>query len=321
MIGRAPGGKVKGGGGKGGKASLPGDSRVSRRIRPLALLIFFFSMSRPVVVLVLRGRPRCSRTGHPPTHRSLVLSLLIYICLSEKAVPIDPGPSKSAARRTAAGCKTMQYEIVVPVGVRPGQTIQVDLGGQRVSIKVPEQLLEGRKVRVRAPAPVNSTQMFRVIVPPGVSAGMTFQANMGGRVLAVMVPPGHGPGSTLTIKAPAAAPPTAPPELTYAAPAASSSAPKPTATDILKRSAAKREAGEAKREADAQARGRAKEQRTLKREASAAGRMAEAAAKFTNSQSKARPQPAGATRNFAACTLQPQPQSEASALWWLNMGL
>eukprot|EP00962_Isochrysis_galbana_P000132 scaffold34_cov124-Isochrysis_galbana.AAC.11 len=35
--GRAPGGKVKvkGGGGKGGKASLPGDSRVSRRIRPL----------------------------------------------------------------------------------------------------------------------------------------------------------------------------------------------------------------------------------------------------------------------------------------------
>eukprot|EP00962_Isochrysis_galbana_P013239 scaffold3767_cov114-Isochrysis_galbana.AAC.38 len=31
MKGRAPGGKVKGGGGKGGNASLPGDSRVSRR--------------------------------------------------------------------------------------------------------------------------------------------------------------------------------------------------------------------------------------------------------------------------------------------------
>eukprot|EP00962_Isochrysis_galbana_P041120 scaffold15016_cov107-Isochrysis_galbana.AAC.1 len=42
MIGRAPGGTVKGGGEKGGKASLPGDSRVSRRIRPLALLIFNF---------------------------------------------------------------------------------------------------------------------------------------------------------------------------------------------------------------------------------------------------------------------------------------
>eukprot|EP00962_Isochrysis_galbana_P044404 scaffold17217_cov134-Isochrysis_galbana.AAC.6 len=40
MKGRAPGGKVKGGGGKGGNASLPGDSRVSRRVRPLALLIF-----------------------------------------------------------------------------------------------------------------------------------------------------------------------------------------------------------------------------------------------------------------------------------------
>eukprot|EP00962_Isochrysis_galbana_P036479 scaffold12623_cov174-Isochrysis_galbana.AAC.1 len=40
MIGRAPGGKIKGGGEKGGNASLPGDSRVSRRIRPLALLIF-----------------------------------------------------------------------------------------------------------------------------------------------------------------------------------------------------------------------------------------------------------------------------------------
>eukprot|EP00962_Isochrysis_galbana_P022940 scaffold6880_cov110-Isochrysis_galbana.AAC.4 len=31
MKGRAPGGKVKGGGEKGGNASLPGDSRVSRR--------------------------------------------------------------------------------------------------------------------------------------------------------------------------------------------------------------------------------------------------------------------------------------------------
>eukprot|EP00962_Isochrysis_galbana_P024460 scaffold7504_cov121-Isochrysis_galbana.AAC.3 len=38
MIGRAPGGTVKGGGEKGGNASMPGDSRVSRRIRPLALL-------------------------------------------------------------------------------------------------------------------------------------------------------------------------------------------------------------------------------------------------------------------------------------------
>eukprot|EP00962_Isochrysis_galbana_P032662 scaffold10785_cov114-Isochrysis_galbana.AAC.8 len=40
MIGRAPGEMVKGGGGgRGGNASLPGDSKVSRRIRPLALLI------------------------------------------------------------------------------------------------------------------------------------------------------------------------------------------------------------------------------------------------------------------------------------------
>eukprot|EP00962_Isochrysis_galbana_P003771 scaffold1054_cov116-Isochrysis_galbana.AAC.23 len=33
MIGRAPGEMIKGGGGKGGNASLPGDNRVSRRIR------------------------------------------------------------------------------------------------------------------------------------------------------------------------------------------------------------------------------------------------------------------------------------------------
>eukprot|EP00962_Isochrysis_galbana_P011717 scaffold3300_cov97-Isochrysis_galbana.AAC.5 len=45
MIGRAPGEMVKGGGERGGNASLPGESKVSRRIRPLALLIlnFFFS--------------------------------------------------------------------------------------------------------------------------------------------------------------------------------------------------------------------------------------------------------------------------------------
>eukprot|EP00962_Isochrysis_galbana_P018868 scaffold5475_cov127-Isochrysis_galbana.AAC.2 len=51
MIGRAPGEMVRGGGGKGGNASLPGDSRVSRRIRPLALLIFkkkFLLRSQPM---------------------------------------------------------------------------------------------------------------------------------------------------------------------------------------------------------------------------------------------------------------------------------
>eukprot|EP00962_Isochrysis_galbana_P024032 scaffold7341_cov129-Isochrysis_galbana.AAC.2 len=37
MKGRAPGGKVKGGGDKGGNASLPGDSRVSRRADACAL--------------------------------------------------------------------------------------------------------------------------------------------------------------------------------------------------------------------------------------------------------------------------------------------
>eukprot|EP00962_Isochrysis_galbana_P007170 scaffold1928_cov103-Isochrysis_galbana.AAC.5 len=39
IIGRAPGEMVKGGGGKGGDASPPEDSRVSCRIRPLAHLI------------------------------------------------------------------------------------------------------------------------------------------------------------------------------------------------------------------------------------------------------------------------------------------
>eukprot|EP00962_Isochrysis_galbana_P028464 scaffold8997_cov116-Isochrysis_galbana.AAC.1 len=56
MKGRAPGGKVKGGGGKGGNASLPGDSRVSRRFRPLALLIFknfIYSYSLPPCLLCL----------------------------------------------------------------------------------------------------------------------------------------------------------------------------------------------------------------------------------------------------------------------------
>lgn len=208
--------------------------------------------------------------------------------------------------------------MVIPVGVRAGQTIQVDLNGQRVSIQVPERLLEGRKLRVRAPAPVTSSEMFRVIVPPGAFEGMTFQANVGGRVLAVTVPPGHGPGSRLTIKAPAAASqPAAQPAPAYGAPAPSSSAPKGTAMDILKRSADKREAGETKRKTDAQTRLRASEQRTLKRVASIAGRKAEVAAKFTNSQ--ARPQPASAAR--AANTRQPQAQSEPSALWWLNMGL
>eukprot|EP00962_Isochrysis_galbana_P053298 scaffold24739_cov97-Isochrysis_galbana.AAC.2 len=49
MKGRAPGGKVKGRGERGGNASLPGDSRVSRRVRPLALLIFknFFYSGSP----------------------------------------------------------------------------------------------------------------------------------------------------------------------------------------------------------------------------------------------------------------------------------
>eukprot|EP00962_Isochrysis_galbana_P050128 scaffold21571_cov120-Isochrysis_galbana.AAC.5 len=52
MIGRAPGVTVKGGGGKGGNASLPGDSRVSRRIRPLALLILKKNFLRVVALRV-----------------------------------------------------------------------------------------------------------------------------------------------------------------------------------------------------------------------------------------------------------------------------
>eukprot|EP00962_Isochrysis_galbana_P057903 scaffold30508_cov119-Isochrysis_galbana.AAC.1 len=42
MIGHAPGETVKGGREKGGNASPPGDSRMSRRIHPLALLILHF---------------------------------------------------------------------------------------------------------------------------------------------------------------------------------------------------------------------------------------------------------------------------------------
>eukprot|EP00962_Isochrysis_galbana_P018957 scaffold5502_cov115-Isochrysis_galbana.AAC.9 len=46
MIGHAPGETIKGGRERGGNASPPGDSRVSRRIRPLALPILnFFSTS------------------------------------------------------------------------------------------------------------------------------------------------------------------------------------------------------------------------------------------------------------------------------------
>eukprot|EP00962_Isochrysis_galbana_P029841 scaffold9610_cov110-Isochrysis_galbana.AAC.4 len=61
MIGHAPGEtvKVKGGREKGGNASLPGDNRVSRRIRPLALLILFFWLER-VVAVVTAGRSRRS---------------------------------------------------------------------------------------------------------------------------------------------------------------------------------------------------------------------------------------------------------------------
>ena len=43
-----------------------------------------------------------------------------------------------------------------------------------------------------------------VQVPPGVAPGMTFHANIGGRLVGVTVPPGIGPGSTLQIQVPVA---------------------------------------------------------------------------------------------------------------------
>jgi hypothetical protein len=49
-------------------------------------------------------------------------------------------------------------------------------------------------------------QTFQVQCPAGVSPGQTFQANVGGRVVAVRVPPNGSAGMLMNIQVPAAAP-------------------------------------------------------------------------------------------------------------------
>lgn len=212
----------------------------------------------------------------------------------------------------------MEYEIVVPEGMLPGQSLQANVAGRRVVVNVPQYLGPGRKMRIRlpaaAPAAAASQQMYRVIVPNGLHAGMRFQANVDGRVLSVTVPPGHGPGSTLTIRAPAGG-------VTADASSAPFSTPQPkpaqrmTATDVLQAAAARRAATAAKREAEAQARAQAPKVRETRLQQDPTSKVGTARTKAYYQQ---------AHRQDAAPPLQQHglsQQNEPSALWWLNMGL
>lgn len=56
------------------------------------------------------------------------------------------------------GDTPVKYFLNVPEDVVYGQTIQVDLGGNVFSVRIPDYVRRGEKVIVIAPAPVNHGQ-------------------------------------------------------------------------------------------------------------------------------------------------------------------
>ena len=51
----------------------------------------------------------------------------------------------------------MRYYLTVPSDVVYGQTMIVDLGGRRMSVKIPDTIERGEKVIIIAPAPVEDS--------------------------------------------------------------------------------------------------------------------------------------------------------------------
>ena len=213
--------------------------------------------------------------------------------------------------------------IRIPEGVRAGQLFQADVGGQRVSVTVPDQIPPNRCIRVRVATP-QGQQLFRVAVPPGVHPGMSFQADMGGQHFQVTVPQDHGPGSMLTVSAPAAS----------ASPMAQGATQKLTAMQELAASAARRDAAAAKREAVSVQRECDAENREAARRGGAEGRTQALAEEVSRRRA---PLPRAPTASAipprfarsAVGTANAPPRNarqqlqlqEVSALWWLNMGL
>eukprot|EP00962_Isochrysis_galbana_P053596 scaffold25049_cov79-Isochrysis_galbana.AAC.1 len=132
MIGRAPGGKVKGRGERGGKASLPGDSRVYRRIRPLALLIFnfFLSLAFSFAIGSARGNGHGLRPTHswsPAANRCSALQELTH---DRPPPPPTPPPKKgrrvvSRGRARRASAHMRLQPSTIPTQERPCPTFSL----------------------------------------------------------------------------------------------------------------------------------------------------------------------------------------------------
>jgi hypothetical protein len=103
----------------------------------------------------------------------------------------------------------MLYEIIVPAGVSPGETFQVQVGSNAFDVVVPDGCGAGSNLELELPVDdtieTDAPAMVEVEVPTGCHAGDEFMVETPDGLVAVVVPDGSSPGTLLSIALPAPA--------------------------------------------------------------------------------------------------------------------
>ena len=126
--------------------------------------------------------------------------------------------------------------VTVPDGVYEGQEFVLEYEGQQLTVCCPDGCGPGSDINLEVPTGDSSgsgeapQNLVDVVVPDDCYEGMEFTVEFDGRSFNIAVPPGMGPGETVTIEVPPAeeTPPTKSPAPQQQLPAESK--PKPIAT-------------------------------------------------------------------------------------------
>ena len=95
-------------------------------------------------------------------------------------------------------------QIRIPPQIPPDRTIIVQTPtGQRISVKVPPNVVPGQMIQVQVPVSSQPTQEIEVAVPAFCVPGQQIRVRAPGGLIEVMIPDGVGPGMKFRVRVPA----------------------------------------------------------------------------------------------------------------------
>jgi len=128
----------------------------------------------------------------------------------QQAPASTSNPASSMTQMAATPPK--QFQAQVPPGFVPGQTFQVQVEGQTITLTVPAGKAPGETFTFEVPQPQSAAaqtppaKQFQAQVPPGFVPGQQFQVSVEGQTITLTVPAGKAPGETFTFEVPAKKP-------------------------------------------------------------------------------------------------------------------